>query len=135
MNENEEKTTQQESQTVMSPDEVAERIGKGTLKLKKPIMDGETSYDELKYDFNALTGWELSRALDSATGRSSSTGTLTNVQALGLFAAAAAKRTGGLDAHDIMERISSGDAIAAINVASLFFKGSILAGGARTSNE
>ena len=141
MSENE-KTIQENTQTeqpktmpggipMMSPTEAAEKVSKGRFKLLVPIEDGETKYDTLTYDFNKLTGWELAKAIDNGADRNANPSNVTDTQALSLFAVAAAKCTGGLDAKDIMERLSAQDAIAAISVASIFFKGSLLAGSLR----
>ena len=119
----------------MSPTEAAEKVSKGRFKLLVPIEDGEQKYDELVYDFNRLTGWELARAIDSGADRNANPSNVTDTQALSLFAVAAAKCTGGLDEKDIKERLSAQDAIAAISVASIFFKGSLLAGSLRITKE
>ena len=119
----------------MSPTEAAEKVSKGRFKLLVPIEDGEKKYDELTYDFNRLTGWELAKAIDNGADRNANPSNVTDTQALSLFAVAAAKCTGGLDAKDIMERLSAQDAIAAISVASIFFKGSLLAGSLRITKE
>lgn len=119
------------------PLKMAENLGKGKMKLYAPIVDGEKSYDEISYDFTKMTGWEFAKALDSGvTGMNGrNTTTLTDVQALALFAAAAAKCTPGLDATDIKERLGAMDAIGAINIASLFFKSSLMAASLRITNE
>lgn len=130
-------TTEQatEQAAAMSPVEAAEKVSSGKFKLLVPIEDGEQKYEELKYDFNKLTGWELARAIDSGADRNANPNNITDVQALALFAAAAAKATGGLDAQDIKERMAAMDAIAAISVASIFFRGSLLAGSLRITKE
>ena len=119
----------------MSPTEAAEKVSKGRFKLLVPIEDGEQKNDELVYDFNRLTGWELARAIDSGADRNANPSNVTDTQALSLFAVAAAKCTGGLDEKEIKERLSAQDAIAAISVASIFFKGSLLAGSLRITKE
>lgn len=119
----------------MTPIEAAEKVSHGVFKLAVPIMDGEQEYTELKYDFNALNGWELARAVDSGAGRNSNASSISDTQALALFAAAAAKSTGGLDETDIRDRLSAMDAIAAISVTSIFFRGSLLAGSLRITKE
>lgn len=119
----------------MSPVEAAEKVSKGRFKLLVPIEDGEKQYDALTYDFNKLTGWELAKAIDGSGDRNANPSNVTDTQALSLFAVAAAKCTGGLDAKDIMERLSAQDAIAAISVASIFFRGSLLAGSLRITKE
>lgn len=119
----------------MSPIEAAEKVSSGRFKLLVPIQDGEQKHDELTYDFNKLTGWELAKAMDSAAERLSNSNSMTDTQALSLFAAAAAKATPGLDATDIRERMGAVDAIAAISLASIFFRGSLLAGSLRITKE
>lgn len=132
---NEQPKTAPGNMPVMSPTEAAEKVSKGRFKLLVPIEDGEQKYDELVYDFNKLTGWELARAIDSGADRNANPSNVTDTQALALFAVAAAKCTGGLDEKDIKERLSAQDAIAAISVASIFFKGSLLAGSLRITKE
>ena len=122
---------QEETAKIMSPLDVAEAVARGTMKLLVPIEDGENTYEELKYDFTRLTGWELARAIDSGAERGASHNNMTDVQALCLFAAAAAKCTGGLDATDIRDRLSAQDAILGISTAMTFFRGSLLAGSLR----
>lgn len=117
------------------PLEAAETVSSGKFKLKTPIRDGEKEYTELKYDFNALTAWELARAIDTGINGKNDPFNVTDVQALSLFAAAAAKATEGLDATDIRERMGGADGIAAIRVAAIFFNGSSLAGSLRFTKE
>ena len=116
------------------PDEAAKAVKHGKLILAEPIEDGEKVYDELEYDFGALKGLELARALDFGDGPKDSF-RLTDVQALNYFACAAAKcqKVGGLDATDIRERIGGMDAIKAIQLATVFFRASSRAGDRRLS--
>lgn len=116
------------------PDEAARAVKHGKLKLAEPIQDGENTYDELEYDFGALKGLELARALDFGDGPKDSF-RLTDVQALNYFACAAAKcqKSGGLDVIDIRERIGGMDAIKAIQLATVFFRASSRAGDKRLS--
>ena len=119
-----------------TPLKMAQNIGKGKMQLCSPIMDGERKYDELKFDFTALTGWEFARAMDTGAPRGGGSITnLTDAQAMALFAAAAAKCTDGLDATDIRERMGAMDAIGAINTASLFFRSSLMATSLRITKE
>lgn len=118
------------------PAESAKTVASGKFKLAKPIRDGEKEYNELTYDFNELTGWELAKAIDTGTiGRQRDAFNLSDTQALSLFAAAAAKCTEGLDATDIRERLCAADATTAIKVAVIFFTGASLAGGMRITKE
>ena len=118
-----------------NPIEAAETVSKGKFTLKTPIRDGENEYSELKYDFNALTAWELAKAIDTGTSGRNDAFNVSDAQALALFAAAAAKCTEGLDATDIRERMGAADGVAAIRVASIFFNGSSLAGSLRFTKE
>lgn len=118
-----------------TPMRIANKIGKGKMKLITPIKDGEKEYGELEYDFTALSGWEFARALNDGTSVRNQRGDMTETQALALFAAAAAKCTAGLDATDIKNRMGMMDAIGAINVATLFFRSSSLAASMRITNE
>lgn len=118
----------------LDPLKMVESISKGRFQLTVPITDGEQKYDELSYDFTALTGWELASAIDMGTKPGGKSMDLSDTQALALFAAAAGKATDGLDATDIRERMGAMDSIAAIRVAQLFFNGSSLAGSLRFTN-
>lgn len=132
--EKKEKTENPEQEVKLTAEEAVRRISCGKLLLSVPITDGDKQYEFLEYDFNALTGWELAKALDGGGSNAVRTNSISDVQSLSLFAAAAAKRTGGLDATDIRTRLSAVDAIAAINVASLFFRGSLLAANSRITS-
>lgn len=117
------------------PEKAAEAVKHGILRLAEPIYDGEKEYNELEYDFGALKGLEMARALDFGDGPKDSF-RLTDVQALNYFACAAAKcqnLSGGLDATDIRERIGGMDAIKAIQLATVFFRASSRAGDRRLS--
>ena len=46
------------------PDEAADSLKSGVMRLKEPIWDGDREYTELEYDFTLLKGLELARALD-----------------------------------------------------------------------
>lgn len=116
--------------------ETTEKVASGKYRLVQPIKDGDRVYEELEYDFNKLTGWELARALNAGSDRTGSNPTaITEMQALALFAAAAGKCTEGLDATDIRERMGAADAIAVIGMATVFFRGSLLAGSLRITKE
>jgi len=126
----------EEKKTTTSAANILASVSKGTLKLAVPIADGDRSYDTLTYDFSKLTGWEMAQALDFGAGKGGpGMNTITDAQALSLFATAAAKGGGGLDAVDIRERVSARDAIVAIGVAQAFFRASWLEGSSRISNE
>lgn len=127
--------TMTEARKPMDPMEAAERIAKGVFKLARPIRDGEVVHEELHYDFNAMSTWEIGKALDSGMSIDDLAAGLTNTQAIALFAAAAAKSTKGLDATDIKERMSGMDGIAAMRIAKVFFKGCLLGGSLRIMKE
>lgn len=123
----------------ISPLEAAEQVASGKIGLKVPITDGDRVYESLNYDFNKLTGWEIAQAMDEGSSmsksRSNDMGRVSRCQCLCLFAAAAAKCTDGLDATDIRERMSSQDVFPALNLADIFFRGSLLAGSMRITKE
>ena len=129
------KTEQTQKPEAMTPVDVAEKVSTGKFKLASPIEDGDQRYEELTDDFNSLTGWELANAMDEGGKKSGNPTEITDTQALSLFAAAAAKRTGGLDATDIRDRMGALDAIAAISTAKIFFRGTLLAGSLRITKE
>ena len=108
--------------------------GKGILHLEKPIKSGSGDVEELPYDFMALNGLELTDALDSSPSSQQIFG-ITNRQALALFAAAAAKQTESLDKRDILERIGGTDAVEAVQLATLFFRASSMAGQMRITKK
>ena len=125
-----------EKKAPFNPIEAAETVSKGKFTLRTPIRDGEKEYTYLKYDFNALSAWELAKAIDAGSSGRNDAFNMSDAQALALFAAAAAKCTeGGLDATDIRERMGASDGVAAIRVASIFFNGSSLAGSLRFTKE
>lgn len=116
--------------------EMAEAVSTGKLELMKPILNGEKTHTELKYDFTVLSALELARALDTGSaGRRSDAFSLGNTQALALFAAAAAKVTPDLDATDIRERLGALDGVVAIQIASVFFRATSLAGNSRYTKQ
>lgn len=114
--------------------EAVEKISSGKFKLMTPIQDGDKTYEELTYDFNKLTGWEVAKAMNQG-GTNGNASQLNEMQAIALFAAAAAKCTGGLDATDIRQRLGAADAITAISLSTIFFRGTLLAGSLRITKE
>ena len=108
--------------------------GKGILRLETTIRSSSRDVEELPYDFMALTGIEFTDALDSSPNSQNIYG-ITNRQALSLFAAAAAKQTDGLDRKDIVERMGVSDAIEAVQLATLFFRASSVAGRMRITKK
>ena len=113
----------QPAKNIMDPEEQLRQFSQGRMELTTPIEDGGNIVKELKWDFMALTGAEYCDALDRDT-RAVNTFRLTNTQALNLFAAAAAKATGGLDAEDVRRGLSVRDTIKAAQLATIFFSAS-----------
>lgn len=99
----------------------AEVSSKGCIELFDPIIDGEREYKKLEYDFKALRGTELADALDADDGNRTDPFRLTRRQAISLFAVAAEKKTDGLFAKEIKERLGVVDALNAVRIATLFF--------------
>lgn len=127
------KTAAAEEKKIASPAELLERYGKGEMKLKSPIKDGEETVATLKWDFGALTGAEYADALDMDR-RAGNALRLSSTQALCLFAAAAAKATPQLSALDIRQRLGMADTMKAVQVTTIFFNVSSLEGDSRISN-
>lgn len=103
------------------------KTGKGRLRLEKPIRAHDRDIEELAYDFTALTGMEYTEAMDTGNG-SDSVYSITNRQALSLFAKAAAKQTEDVDKQDILSQIGMTDALEGVQLAMLFFNASTQAG-------
>ena len=99
----------------------------GRLRLEKPIRAHDLDIEELAYDFTALTGMEYTEAMDTGNG-SDSVYSITNRQALSLFAKAAAKQTEDVDKQDILSQIGMTDALEGVQLAMLFFNASTQAG-------
>ena len=108
--------------------------GKGVFHLNTPIVSGDESIEDLPYDFTKLSGLEYTQAMDSDS-RSTNMTKISHRQALALFATAAAKNVERLDMTDIIERIGASDAIEAIELATIFFAGSMRAGRMRISKK
>ncbi|MDO4620036.1 MAG: hypothetical protein Q4B09_05370 [Lachnospiraceae bacterium] len=106
--------------------------GKGILRLETPIEAGEEVITELPYDLTALTGMEYVDAMDSDPNTANAF-RITYRQGLTLFAKAAAKQVDLLDTRDIQERLGVTDAVAGVQVATLFFNASTRAGRLRIS--
>ena len=121
-----------EDKKQMDPMEMIRKWGTGTMQLYTPIQDGQNRITELKWDFLALTGREYAEAMDMDPNARAAF-SMTSKQALCLFAEAAAKATGGLDARDIRDRMGIMDAGKAIQLATVFFRYSSLAGDSRIS--
>lgn len=113
----------------------AMKEGKGRLELEKPILSGDKEIKELVYDFTELTGIDYTEAMDSSPNASQNLARMGYRQGLSLFAKAAAKQSEGLDMQDIVERIGATDAAEAVELANIFFSGSIRAGRKRISKK
>ena len=135
-------TTENTPEKEMTTEEHLEKISRGTMQLLKPIRAAGMDITELKWDFRNLTGWEYAKAMDC--DRSAGVINFSNVQALALFAASAAKETvvknergetiHPLDARDIRERIGCDDCAKGIQAASVFFLVSAQVANKRISN-
>lgn len=112
---------------------VIEQYGSGKMELMTPIKSRDKDITELEWDFTILTGKEYVQALD-ADRSAPNAFTLTNTQALAFFAAAAARKTPGLDTRDIRDRLGMQDAVKAIQLAQVFFAACNRAGNARITN-
>ena len=106
--------------------------GKGRFHLETPILAGDQEITDLAYDFTAVTGMEYTDAMDSDAS-AQQIYRITYRQALALFAIAAAKQTPLVDRQDIISRIGVTDAVAAVQLATLFFSASTRAGQMRIS--
>lgn len=94
-------------------------LAKGTLELAYPITARDKEVKALKYDYNALSGWEYVEAMDGDR-ESRNAFVVSAKQALRLFAAAAAKLNADLDATDICRSLSLVDTQRAVQLSSLF---------------
>lgn len=94
-------------------------LAKGTLELAYPITARDKELKSLKYDYNALSGWEYVDAMDGDR-ESRNAFVVSAKQALRLFAAAAAKLNDDLDATDICQRLSLVDTQRVVQLSSLF---------------
>lgn len=136
----EEKKTQEEEKLTPAEREkklamtAAEVSSRGAIELYEPIKDGDREYTRLEYDFKALRGTEMADALDSDDGGRGDVFRLSRRQAIALFAAAAEKKTDGLFAKEIKERLGVVDALNAVRIASLFFLSTSRAGNYLISN-
>ena len=115
----------------MTAAEISHMVAKGELRLAVPIRASGKDISALIYDFTKLTGWEFAQALDRDGSGRADAFRLTQMQALELFAAAAAKMTPDIDAEDIRHRMSIEDAIKAAQIAVSFFSFTSQAANAR----
>lgn len=122
---------EKQSKPKMTAEEIARMVAKGEMRLAVPIRASGKDISALIYDFTKLTGWEFAQALDRDGSGKTDAFRLTQMQALELFAAAAAKMTPDIDAEDIRRRMSIEDAIKAAQVAVSFFSFTSQAANAR----
>ena len=129
--ENREQQEKEKLKELLRPENLIATYGKGKLSLQQPIQDGSRTVEELEFDFSKLTGQEYAEAMD--TDSKADGFKLSVTQALALFAAAAAKETGGLSSREIQARIGIMDAQKGAQLASIFFSASNRAGNTRIS--
>lgn len=122
------KTPQEQQEEAVR--QVIEQYGSGKMELITPIKSRGQDVTALEWDFTALTGKEYVQALD-ADRSAPNAFSLTNTQALAFFAAAAARKTPGLDARDIRDRLGMQDAVKAIQLSQVFYAACNRAGNAR----
>lgn len=114
--------------------ELARMVSKGEMRLAAPIRANGKDVTALQFDFTKLTGWEFAQALDrDETGRTNAF-RLTQMQAIELFAAAAAKMTPDVDVEDIRHRMGIEDAIKAAQISASFFNFSSRAANTRITS-
>lgn len=128
-----EKAKKQRPKKLLNPAEQLKISSKGKLKLETPIQDGDKTVDTVEWDFLALSGAEYCDALDRDMNATNAF-RITNKQAFSLFAAAAAKKTDGLDQIDIITRMGIQDAQKGVQAATLFFFASSQMGNLRFLN-
>lgn len=117
-----------------SMEETLRTVSRGQMKLEKPIRASNKDVTVLNFDFTKLTGWEFAQALDRDTSGNTSAFRLSQLQALELFAAAAAKETPDVDEEDIRHRIGIADAVKAAQIAVVFFNLTSRTANSRISN-
>ena len=120
----------EELKKILDPEEQIIRFGRGRMALRTPIMADNRPFEELTFDFTALTGREYVDALDSDQ-RATNAFRVTSAQAFALFAKAAAKATDGIDEADIRERMGAMDCVKATQLAAVFFSACNRAGNRR----
>lgn len=98
-----------------------ELFSHGKIVLAVPILSNNKEFAELEYDFRSLTSWEYAECMDRDIGTRNNTFNMTNKQAINLFAAAATKKTKGIDAADIRRGLSVADAVKVAQISVTFF--------------
>ena len=137
------KTETEGKRVVDDPGEMLRDLCRGTLKLFQPIRAHGQDVKEIRFDFCALTGIEVMDALDS--GKVNNMFTISNGQAIALFAATAEKcapmieengrMTRLYDAKDVLARLSGADSVKAVQLAKLFYNASGQAGNNNISKD
>ena len=122
---------EKQSKPKMTAEEISRMVAKGEIRLAVPIRASGKDISTLTFDFTKLTGWEFAQALDRDASGKTDAFRLTQMQALELFAAAAAKMTPDIDAEDIRRRMGIEDAIKAAQIAVSFFNFTSQAANAR----
>lgn len=133
-NETEKKDPKDALKAILDPEEQLREFGKGKLKLATPIRDGDTVYEEISWDFTAVTGMEYADAMDRDF-QNANVFRITVKQALNLFAIAAEKATPGLASMDVIRGLGIMDTQKATQAATIFFTASNRAGNLRISRE
>lgn len=137
----------QEKEKKETPEEIGAQLRelcRGKLKLMQPMRVHGQEVKEIEYDFCGLTGMEMMDAMDSA-GNAANMFTLTNKQAMALFAETAEKCAPMIqeghtlirlyDKRDIKEGLAAADSVAAVQVAKLFYRASNQVGAQNISKE
>lgn len=122
------------SKPKLTPAELARMVSKGNMQLAVPIRASDKDITMLYFDFTKLTGWEFAQALDRDASGKTDAFRLTQMQALELFAAAAAKMTPDIDEEDIRRRMNIEDAVKAAQIAVSFFNFTSRAANARITS-
>ena len=132
----------EKKQAISDPGEQLRKLCSGTMTLMHPFKAHDQEVQEIKFDFCSMTGSEMMDALDSAPANNMFT--ITNAQAMAMFAATAAKcapfiEDGNIksrlyDARDVKARLGAADAVKAIQLAKLFYHAAGQVGGKNTSN-
>ena len=133
---NENMENQQENQTSpqMTPEEAMEKLTRGVLQLKEPIVVRDKETKELAYDFGKLRGVDYVNAMDSDR-ESRNIFKVSSKQAFTLFAKACAKVNSDLDEVDVMQRLGLADTMQAVQTATVFLVASSRKGEADTSKK
>ena len=124
----------QKTPSILDPAEQLRQFSAGKMTLSEPIRDGENTVTEIQWDFMRITGSEYCDAMDRDV-KAVNTFRITNTQALNLFAVAAAKATGGIDAEDVRRGLSIGDTMKATQLATIFFSAQNRLGNLRISGK